>query len=313
MAGVPLPVNSVVPVVCSAPGVGVACVGAAGSWSGATGALVYQWQVNTSASATTGWVNGTGVGATSLTYTPAASDATKFLRVVETASNSVGGQASATSLVSGTVAPASSGIARATTSTVVNSTATSVVTVPAPSQTQQGDVLVACLGLNGGGVAATGVPAGWTLLASVTAIVNPHVFGYYRVAGASETASYSWTLTSAVANSGGIARYAGVNGTTPLAATVSTATGASATSAAVPGVTTATANAVIVGCMAANSSAATLTITSPAGMTEAWDIAGKRQELADGLQSAAGASGAKTWTFSASREWAGWLTALRPQ
>ena len=313
VVNVPLPVNSVVPVVCSAPGVGVACVGAAGSWSGATGALVYQWQVNTSASATTGWVNGTGVGATSLTYTPAASDATKFLRVVETASNSVGGQASATSLVSGTVAPASSGIARATTSTVVNSTATSVVTVPAPSQTQQGDVLVACLGLNGGGVAATGVPAGWTLLASVTAIVNPHVFGYYRVAGASETASYSWTLTSAVANSGGIARYAGVNGTTPLAATVSTATGASATSAAVPGVTTATANAVIVGCMAANSSAATLTITSPAGMTEAWDIAGKRQELADGLQSAAGASGAKTWTFSASREWAGWLTALRPQ
>jgi hypothetical protein len=49
------------------------------------------------------------------------------------------------------------------------------------------------------------------------------------------------------------------------------------------------------------------------GMTQAWDIGGKRHELADGLQATAGASGTKTWTFNASREWAGWLTALRPQ
>jgi len=47
-------------------------------------------------------------------------------------------------------------------------------------------------------------------------------------------------------------------------------------------------------------------------MTEAWDIGGKRHELADHAQAPAGPSGSKTWTFSSAREWAGWLVALRP-
>ena len=50
----------------------------------------------------------------------------------------------------------------------------------------------------------------------------------------------------------------------------------------------------------------------PADLTEAWDIAGKRNEVADGLQGAAGPSGTKTWTLSSVREFAGWLVALRP-
>ena len=49
------------------------------------------------------------------------------------------------------------------------------------------------------------------------------------------------------------------------------------------------------------------------GMTAAWDIGGKRHELADGVQAIAGPSGPKTWIFSSGREWAGWLTALRPR
>jgi hypothetical protein len=68
----------------------------------------------------------------------------------------------------------------------------------------------------------------------------------------------------------------------------------------------------LVGCMAINSSSSTTTIGSPDGMTEVWDIGGKRHELADGISSAAGPT-AKTWTFGGSREWAGWLTALRPE
>jgi hypothetical protein len=69
----------------------------------------------------------------------------------------------------------------------------------------------------------------------------------------------------------------------------------------------------LVGCMAANSSSSTLAITTPGGMSEAWDLAGKRQELADGAQPIAGPGGNKAWTLSAAREWAGWLAALRPQ
>ena len=96
---------------------------------------------------------------------------------------------------------------------------------------------------------------------------------------------------------------------------VAPATGASAaavTTATVPGVTTVSANAMLVGCVGINSSNPAVTITTPAGLAEAWDIGGKRHELADGLQGSAGPSGSETWALSAAREFAGWLVALRP-
>ena len=154
-------------------------------------------------------------------------------------------------------------------------------------------------------------PAGWSLIGAATGQSNPKVYGYYRVAGASEPPTYTWTLGSSVANSGGIARYAGVATVTPIDGSANVASGAASTTATLPGVTTAAAGSMLVGCVGANSSATSLTITSPAGMSQAWDIAGKRHELADQILSTAGASGSRTWTFNASRAWAGFLVALR--
>jgi hypothetical protein len=193
----------------------------------------------------------------------------------------------------------------------VNTTAASSFTVARPFGTVTGDVLVSCLALNGGAVASP--PPGWTAIASVTSIANPHVFGYYRVAGSFEPDSYTWTLATSVTSGGGIARYSGVDNSAPLDGAAKVATGASASTGTVAGVTTATANAMLVGCMAINSSNTGITIASPAGMAEAWDLAGKRHEVADGPQSVPGAGGDKTWNFSAAREWGGWLAALRPQ
>ena len=209
-------------------------------------------------------------------------------------------------------AGASASVARETVSTVVNTTATSSVTIDRPFATTAGDVLVACLALNGGTVLSGGAPPGWTPIAAVTGIANPRVYGYYKVAGALEPAGYTWALASSVANGGGIARYSGVDTTTPLDATTRTATGAAATTGTVPAVTTATPGAMVTGCMGINSSSTAVTIASPSGMSQAWDVGGKRHELADVVQAAAGSSGAAAWGFSAAREWAGWLTALRP-
>jgi myo-inositol-hexaphosphate 3-phosphohydrolase len=207
--------------------------------------------------------------------------------------------------------PPSGSITRESISTVVNSTATNVITIPRPSGVTAGDVLVSCLTSNGGSVTSSGLPAGWTAIASVTAISNPHVFGYYHVATASEPASYSWTLNASVVNSAGIARYSGVNASQPLDGSPVTATGAAATTATLAGVTTGTANDMLVGCLGANTSSATIILTSPSGMTAAWDLGGKRQQLADQTLPAAGATGSRTWTLSSAREWAGWLVALR--
>jgi len=181
-----------------------------------------------------------------------------------------------------------------------------------PAGTAPGDVLVGSLALNGGTVASA--PAGWVQIAAVLDITNPRLFSYYHVAGSAEPPTYSWTLSAAVASSGGIARYSGVNNANPLAAPASTASSAAnVSSLAVPAVTTANPGAMIVGAASVNSSSTTLLITSPAEMTERWDLGGKRQDFADAIQPAAGSSGPKTWTFSSARAAAGWIAALNPQ
>ena len=200
-----------------------------------------------------------------------------------------------------------SGIVRESVSQATNTAASTTLTVPKPANVAPGDLLVGCLSLNGGSITATGVPAGWTRLAAVTTIANPKVYGYYKVATASEAASYSWTTTSTTSG-GGIARYSGASG---LDTAATSASGAATPSGTVPAVTTTTAKAMLVGCMSVNSSSATL--TSPAGMAQVVETGARRFEVADGIQATAGPSGTKTWTFSAAREWAGWLVALRPK
>ena len=170
---------------------------------------------------------------------------------------------------------------------------------------------MACLALNGGTVTANGAPIGWSTIASVPGVTNPKVYGFYRVVGTSEPLSYTWTLSSSVKNGAGIARYVGVDPVQPLAGGPTTASGASGTSAVLPSLTTAASNTMLVGCVGINSSSTGAQITSPAGMTQAWDIAGKRQELADGPVGPAGPTNTRTWLFSQSRAWAGWLVALR--
>ncbi|WP_395401989.1 phytase [Arthrobacter sp. UC242_113] len=198
-------------------------------------------------------------------------------------------------------------IVRASVSQATNSTAATTLTIPKPANVVQGDLLVSCVALSGGTIGTTGAPAGWTRLAAVTSIANPKVYGYYKVATTTEPASYAWTTTSTTSG-GGIARYSGASG---LDTAATSASGAAASSGTVPAVTTTTANAMLVGCMSVNSSSVTL--TSPAGMAQAVETGARRFELADGTQAAAGPSGTKSWTFSAAREWAGWLVALRPK
>ena len=264
---------------------------------------------DSSSGAPTAWAWDFGNGETSTEQNPSVTYTTAGTYTVSlTASNSSGSSAPATATI--TVTAPSAGIVRAGTSTSVATTSDAGLTIAAPAGTGAGDLLVSCLTLNGSSVSATGAPAGWTRLAAVTGVANPHVYGYYKVAGPSEPASYRWTYTSSVVSAGGIVRYTGASG---LDAAVSTASGASATSGTVPGVTTATADAMLVGCVGINSGSTAVTISGPPGMTEAWDVGGKRHELDDGKQPTAGASGGRTWTFSASREWAGWLAALRPQ
>jgi hypothetical protein len=203
--------------------------------------------------------------------------------------------------------PPAGGIVRSSVSSAVNTTATTTLRIDTPSGVVAGDVLVSCVSLSGGSIASAGVPAGWTVMAAQTSLANPKVYGFYKIATGAEPANYVWT-TSSVKGGGVIARYSGAVG---LDTAATSASGASAASGTVGQVTTLTTNAMLVGCMSVNSS--TTALSSPAGMSEVVETGERRFELADGFQPTAGPSGPKTWAFSAAREWAGWLVALRPR
>jgi len=180
-----------------------------------------------------------------------------------------------------------------------------------PAGTGAGDVLVASLALNGSTVSSP--PSGWVQIAAITSISNPRLYSYYRVAGAAEPVSYTWTLSSAVANSGGIGRYTGVSNVSPLDAPASTASSATNVSnLTAPAVTTVSPGAMLIGAAAINSSNTAIVITDPSGMAQRWDLGGKRQEYDDAVQLLPGSSGRKTWTFSSARPAAAWLAALKP-
>ncbi len=209
-----------------------------------------------------------------------------------------------------TTAPTGAGIARKGHTTMVVSTTAKTSHVIGMPASSTGQVCVAQLALNGSAISA--VPTGWKQIPTATSSDNPRVFAYYHVVGATEPASYSWTSASSITSGGGISCYSGVNNTSPLAATATSAWGASATSGTVGAVTTAVPNAMLIGGVAINSSSTSITINPPTGMVEIYDVGGKRNAFADQLQAAAGSSSSKTWTWSSGREWSGWLSALRP-
>jgi PKD repeat protein len=268
---------------------------------------------DTSTNDPTGWSWSFGDGRTSTAQNPSITyqDPGDYT-VTLVARNASGAGSTATRTISVSAPPPTGGgddgdITRMSTSTAFSTTASTSLSIPAPAGTQPGDVLVTCLAMNGSSLAA---PApGFTRMAAPTGLSNPRVYGYVKVAGADEPADYVWKFHASVASAGGIARYSGSSG---LDGESSTATGASSKTATVPSVTTSTSGAMLVGCMGLNTGSTSISITGPAGLAEGWDLAGKRHWYGDGLLGAAGPTGSRTWSFSSSREWSGWLVALRP-
>lgn len=187
-------------------------------------------------------------------------------------------------------------------SSTTNSGTSTTATFNKPTGTVAGDVLVAFFGGS-----PSSAPTGWVLFASETTL---GLWGYYKVAGGSEPASYSWPQSFNATFDGGISRYSGVDNGTPMDVAASTAVVFGTTTAVAPSITTVTANAMLIGGVLVG----VATITPPSGFTERWERAVGTTfdvEHASGIQAAAGASGAKTWTLSANDSSSVILGALR--
>jgi PKD repeat protein len=262
---------------------------------------------DTSVGSPTSWLWDFGDGTTSTDQSPTHTyQEPGTYTVALVAQNELGAGPEASRII--TVSPPSgTAITRISTASAMSATPNESLTIPTPPGTQAGDVLVTCLTMNGSSLSAA--PPGWTRVAAPAGVANPRVYGYFKVAGDSEPPSSEWSFHGTVSSAGGTARYSGAKG---IDGSSSTATGPAATTATVPGTTASEPGDMLVGCMAINSRLTTIGITGPPGFAEAWDIGVKRHEYGDELLTDAGPTGPRTWTFTASRAWSGWLVALEP-
>jgi hypothetical protein len=125
---------------------------------------------------------------------------------------------------------------------------------------------------------------------------------YYKVAGAAEPASYSWTFNTGNGQAGGIMSFIGVDTTDPVDIDLGQNTPVGFSHAA-PSVTTTTSNVMLV---TSHSFASAEAFTPPPGMTEAVDVSsvapnnavGQSLEMNYLLQPVIGPSGVRTATVA---------------
>jgi hypothetical protein len=180
---------------------------------------------------------------------------------------------------------------------------TLTLTINKPAGTVENDLMIASIAVRPD-IATITPPAGWTLVRRIdNASANANSLAiYWKVAGASEPASYSWTFSTSTGSAGGIRAFFGVDTANPIDVENGQSTPAGL-SHETPSVTTTVANAMVVTSHAFSSSA---TWTPPAGMTEAFDVASEAVPNTAGIsiegnyaiQTAAGATGTKTATAS---------------
>ena len=157
-------------------------------------------------------------------------------------------------------------------------------------------------------------PAGWSLVRSDVNSTLLRQSVYVHVAGASEPATYTWTLAAAHGAVGAILAYTGVDTTNPVDASSGQAnSGTSSVSA--PSVTATVPGEQLIGLYGAKGP---VSFTPPAGMTERTEISlnlsGEKvsDESADAPLPVAGATGPRVATATAGVFSIGQLVALRP-
>ena len=116
-------------------------------------------------------------------------------------------------------------------------------TLSKPTGTAEDDLLIAII--NWSESIDITPPAGWTEI-NHTTTGSPYVWAFYKVAGASEGASYGFTFSGSASLQGNITRYSGVNTASPIDASSFVRAGAESTPHAFAGVTTSLNNAYLV-------------------------------------------------------------------
>jgi hypothetical protein len=174
---------------------------------------------------------------------------------------------------------------------------TNGTTVTKPAGVAAGDLLLATMEIDADPTTVTG-PAGWTKLLDTVGAPGTsmayHTQVWWKLAGASEPASYSWTVSGTPWVDIGLLAYRNVNQTNPFDVFSGRDAGTTRTPTT-DSVTTTGANELVVALFVNFNSG---TYSPGSGMTERYDF--DSNEAEDVVQAAAGPTGAKTTTNSSS-------------
>jgi hypothetical protein len=188
--------------------------------------------------------------------------------------------------------------------------------VNVPSGVQAGDVMIATVDADGAGSIA--VPSGWSATGLYNAVSQ---FGWsqvvFRVATASEPASYSWNLVTSRKAVGTIVDYIGVDNAAPIQ---TNATGTGTTSPAVaPAITTTSAQQRVISGVGGANAAGAFAFTPPAGVTDRTAVYTSTgtprvgNDVADFIQVAAGLTPTRSFTIApTTTPWSAITIGLKP-
>src|SRR6266404_3872132 len=179
--------------------------------------------------------------------------------------------ACATLCVSAVAFAAISSGAFTTASSVQVTTTTLTINKPTVST---GDLMLATIAIHGGSAANINtVPTGWTQIARTDNDASITLVSYWKVAGGSEPSSYEWIVDGQTTAKGGITKYSGVDGTTPVDASAGNAgLGLTATTSAI---TTTAANDEVIAVFAVDegkTNTAGAYFSTSTGMTKKFDV-----------------------------------------
>jgi len=187
-------------------------------------------------------------------------------------------------------------------------TGTNTYVVPKPAGLSANDVMVASLSANGANTMTP--PSGWTLIAHTQGVSVVDLWTYYRVAGASEPASYTWTASASATGVAGIAAYVGVDPVSPLAGFSSAATSGGSNQAGAPAITTSAQRVALLLLTIDGGFAGT--VTYPTGFAQRWAVVNyERGYEADNLAIGTGNVPAATIALSGVTFWSIQQVALK--
>ncbi len=188
------------------------------------------------------------------------------------------------------------------------------LSVNVPTGTLANHVMIAVLSVRGNQTFTT--PAGWTPVpnaSQVTASAGLSQIAYYRVAGGSEPASYTFSWSASDRGAGAIVTYSGASPCAPVSASNGQANAASTTITA-PSIGNAFTNTMLVGLFGGQRAGLTLTpaaMTAIATVDSGGGANGATVLLAEQAQAASGATGTRTASSSTSAQNIGQLLAIR--